>query len=140
MNIIEIKKILIILIAIIGIFYVYSVSGANCAPNADSEFDVGQALDNCLEGSKLIIGTDAGIDSGGVSVKIKSWVDNIALYLGVFAVGSIVYGGLMMTLSAGEEDKITKSKDIVKWGIVGFLGVISASAIINLIVKIMYSL
>jgi len=134
------RKILIILLVFIWIFYVYSVFWVNCSPNAEEGFDVWQALDNCLESSELITWTDAGIDGGWASVKIKSWVDNIALYLWVFAVWSIVYGWLMMTLSSWEEEKIKKAKDIVKWGIIWFLWLIAASAIINLIVKIMYSL
>lgn len=31
-----------------------------------------------------------------------------------------------MTLSAGEDERIKKGKDIVKWSIFGFLGVVAA--------------
>lgn len=134
------KKLLIILLAFIWMFYFSWVSFSECAPSAEDAFEVWQALDNCLNGSKLVGWTDSWIDGMWVSVKIKNWVNNISLYLLIFAVWSIVYGGLMMTLSAWEEEKIKKAKDIVKWWIVWFLWLISASAIISLIVKIMYSL
>lgn len=97
------------------------------------------ALDNCLAWSALVNWEKVKLD-WWFWVKIKNWVNNIALYLWVFAVWSIVFWGLMMTLSSWEEEKVKKAKDIIKWGIIWFLWLISASAIINLIVKIMYSL
>lgn len=136
------KKILVILLLFVGLLFVNTNTFAvNCSPDADGWFDVWSALDECLNWSKLVDWNDAKIvTSWGLSLKIKAWVNNIALYLWVFAVWSIVYGWLMMTLSTGEEEKIKKAKDIVKWWILWFLWIISASAIINLIVKIMYSL
>lgn len=97
------------------------------------------AIDWCLAWSALVDWQNVKLESW-FWTKIKNWVNNIALYLWVFAVWSIVYWGLMMTLSSWEEEKVNKAKDIIKWGIIWFLGVISASAIINLVVKIMYSL
>jgi hypothetical protein len=135
------KKILIILLILIGTLFVnVNTYAVNCSPNADEAFEVWDALDECLDWSKLVDWNDAGIVYGWLSLKIKAWVNNIALYLWIFAVWSIVYGWLMMTLSAWEDDKIKKAKDIVKWWIFWFLWLISTSAIINLIVKIMYSL
>jgi hypothetical protein len=64
----------------------------------------------------------------------------LALFLWVLAVGTIVYGAFLLTLSAWEDEKVKKAKDIIKWGIIWFLGVISASGIIFLIVNIMYSI
>jgi hypothetical protein len=32
--------------------------------------------------------------------KINKWTNNIALFLGLLSIGSVIYGGLMMTLSA----------------------------------------
>jgi len=43
-----------------------------------------------------------------------------------------------MTLSTGDDEKIKKAKDIVIWGIVGFLALISISAILKLIVSVIY--
>jgi hypothetical protein len=43
-----------------------------------------------------------------------------------------------MTLSGWEDEKIKKSKDIIKWWIIGFLWVILAWAIVTAIIKIMY--
>ncbi|MDP2090009.1 MAG: hypothetical protein Q8K30_00295 [Candidatus Gracilibacteria bacterium] len=107
----------------------------------DGEGDIGDALDGCLQGTGLVSGNNVTVDgTGGFADKISNWVNNISIYLGIIAVGSIVYGSLILTLSAGEDEKITKAKNIIKWGILGFLGLISTAAIINLVVNIMYSL
>ncbi|MDD2870570.1 MAG: hypothetical protein PHS49_01145 [Candidatus Gracilibacteria bacterium] len=135
------KKLLILILFIVSLSLITFDYSFGAACTFDGEGDVGSALNTCLEGSALVDGTNVQVDgSGGFSQKIQNWVNNIALYLGVFAVGSIVYGSLMLTLSSGEDEKIKKAKDIIKWGIFGFLLLISASAIITLVVKLMYSL
>ncbi len=134
-----IKKILIVLFMFVWIFSFTSVFWDGCNQNLDS-VSVWQALDNCLEWTPLVGWNNASIDSWGLSVKIKALVDNIGIYLFIFAVWSIVYGALMMTLSSWDDEKIKKAKDIVKWWIIWFIGLISAGAIINLVVKIMYSI
>jgi hypothetical protein len=45
-----------------------------------------------------------------------------------------------MTLSAWEDEKIKKAKDVIKWWIIGFIWVISASWIILFVVNLMYSI
>jgi hypothetical protein len=70
--------------------------------------------------------------------KINWWTNNIALFLGLLAVWSVVYGWLMMTLSAWEDERIKKAKDIVKWGLVGFLWVVMATTIVTLVINLMY--
>ena len=112
-----------------------------CIPNLEDWYEIWTTLDECLEWSTLVSWEKAKISwTDWVWEKIKAWVDNISLYLLIFAVGSIVYGSLMMTLSTWDDEKIKKSKDIVKWWIIWFIWLISASAIINLVVKIMYSI
>jgi len=52
-----------------------------------------------------------------VKVQVVSWTNALAAFLGLLAVGAIVYGGLLMTLSGGEDEKIKKGKDIIKWSL-----------------------
>jgi hypothetical protein len=113
----------------------------DCSFDVDSKNggSISSALNKCLDWVDLVNVSDAKVD-GNFWTQIKSWTNNIALYLWIFAVWSIVFGGLMMTLSAWEEEKIKKAKDIVKWWIIWFIWLITASAIINLVVKIMYSI
>lgn len=107
--------------------------------NALDNFDIGNSLDACLSGSKLVNWENAEIwDWFGI--QIKQWTNNISLFLWILAVGSIILGAFMLTVSTWEDEKIKKAKDIVKWWIIWFLWIIFASAIINLIIKIMYSI
>ncbi len=135
------KKIILLLITFFCFFSFVSANTNDCSYDFDNQsLDVWTALDWCIRDSKLVNWEDLWIDDGSFSDQVEWWVDNIALYLWVFAVWSIVLGAIMMTISWWEEEKIKKGKDIVKWGIVWFLAVIWASAVINLVVKIMYSI
>jgi hypothetical protein len=71
---------------------------------------------------------------------ILKWVSNISLYLWFFAVLSIVIWWFMLTISTWDDEKINKAKWVVKWWIIWFVWVISASAIITILVKIFYSI
>lgn len=113
----------------------------NCTYDADNwNIKVWSALDDCLAWSALVDWSNVTVNKGWFADKVINWVDNISIYLWVIAVGSIVYWALIMTLSAWEDEKITKAKNIIKWWIVWFIWLISAAAIINLVVSIMYSL
>ncbi len=70
--------------------------------------------------------------------KINTWVKNISLILWFLAVGSLVYAGLIMQLSAGEDEKIKKAKNIIKWTLLWFLLLISASGIIYLVINVFF--
>ena len=142
-----IKKILIVLLFFVWItsnsivYWAWETTNPCIIEDIDKNFDVWKALDGCLEWTALVSWKDAWITwNNWIWLKIKAWVDNIGLYLLIFAVWSIVFGALMMTLSTWDDEKIKKAKDIVKWWIIWFIWLISASAIINLVVKIMYSI
>ncbi|MCP4523796.1 MAG: hypothetical protein GY828_06295 [Candidatus Gracilibacteria bacterium] len=95
-------------------------------------------LKNCMGDTSLVNTDDAKVGEGFKKV-INGWTNNIALFLGILAVGSVVYGGLMMTLSTGDDEKIKKAKDIVKWGLLGLLAVVLAATVVTLVINIMYS-
>jgi len=138
------KKILTILILIITLILPIWVYSAWCevsvdAFNKDSGTNIWTELDGCLAGSSLVDWSDAKIDTW-VKTLINSWVKNLSIVLWLLAVWSIVYGSLLMTLSTWEDEKIKKAKDVIKWWIIGFLWLISASSIIILVVNIMYSI
>jgi hypothetical protein len=101
--------------------------------------NVWDALDKCLGDVKLIKWNDVKID-WWFSNQIKRWTENISVYLWVFAVASIIIWALMLTFSAGEEEKIKKAKDVIKWWIIWFLWIIVAATIVRFIIKVMYSI
>lgn len=96
-------------------------------------------LEDCLNDSSLVNWNNASIETWLPDL-INSVVAKIWSYLWLIAIWAIIYGSLLMTLSAWEDEKIKKAKDIIKWALIGFLWVIFASSIILLVVNVMFSL
>lgn len=136
------KKIILFFVFIMSIFSFWVANWATCNYDpSESEKWISQALDDCLEWSALVDAWNAKIESDWwFQNYIKKWTNNIALYLGIFAVFAIVFGAIMLTISTWEDEKISKAKNIIKWGILWFLAVITASFIVNLIIRVVYDL
>ncbi len=138
-NINFMKKIILVFVLIVWLFLpLYNLS-AWCNVWVDDVNNVWSALDTCLSDSDLVNWEQARIETW-VKDLISSWVANIASVLWILAVWSIVYGSLLLTLSSGDDEKVKKAKDVIKWWIIWFVWLISASTIILLVVNIMYSL
>ncbi len=69
--------------------------------------------------------------------KIENWIDTIRNVLWLLAVSSLVYGSFIMVISIWEEEKTKKWKDIVKWWIIWFIGIIWAGTIIKVIIWVL---
>lgn len=69
---------------------------------------------------------------------INEWIVNISLVLWVLAVWSLVYAAMLMQFSWWEDELIKKSKNIIKWTIIGFILLISASGIVYVVVNVMF--
>lgn len=67
-----------------------------------------------------------------VSAKLLKGVIGI---LGSGALLVFVYGGLMWLISGGEEDKIKKGTDAMKWAVIGIFIIFSSYAILNLLIN-----
>ena len=140
------KKIITYLVFIvfsllIGAVFLSSTFAANKANCQYKEWDtsISQNLDECLKGSQLVAWWNAVIEDG-FKKRVNTWVNAISLFLWVCAVWAIVFGAMRLTLSAGDDGKVEKAKDIIKRALIGFIGLISASAIIKLVISVMYGL
>lgn len=132
------KKILILLILCVSFLGFSTTSFAECKFDKTEGAKVSDMLKaNCINDTALVEANDVSIE-WGFKEKINGWTNNIALFLGILAVWSVIYGGLMMTLSAWEDERIKKAKDIVKWGLAGFLWVVMATTIVTLVINLMY--
>ncbi|MCH8518764.1 hypothetical protein LAT59_03320 [Candidatus Gracilibacteria bacterium] len=100
---------------------------------------VGGQFDNCLSGTQLVNSRGDMSLTGGFKTQVTKWTTNVATLLGLLAIGAIVYGGLLMTLSAGEEEKVKKGKDIVKWSLLGFLALILAGALVRIVIEFIFA-
>ena len=74
--------------------------------------------------------------------KAQIWdiVTNISLALSIIAVLALVIAALKMTLSQWKDENIKKAKDIIKWTIIWYLALISAWAIIAILINFIYSI
>lgn len=104
--------------------------------------DIRSSLDNCFLDTKVVSPPEnLEVQNGwGFNTFLLLWVRAIAGVLGVAAVWAIAYGSLMLTLSMWEDDKITKAKDTIKWWIVGFIAIITANGLIELLINILYDI
>lgn len=74
----------------------------------------------------------------GFKIKLNTWIKNISLVLWVLAVWSLVYAWFLMQFSAWEDELIKKSKNIIKWTIIWFILLISASWIVYVVINVMF--
>lgn len=110
----------------------------SASSNCKFSWDVKGSLENCVQATELYK-WGVKID-WGFKDTIMSWTASIALYLWIAAVFAIVYASAMLTLSAWDDEKINKAKNILKWSIFGLLWVMFAAVIITLVVNIIYNL
>lgn len=131
------KKILILalLSSIIPLLFTFPVIAANC----DWNWSVGSSLDGCLSDSNLVSASGPTLIEGSVKYQIIRWTTALWGVLGLLAVGAIVYGALLMTLSGGEDERIKKWKDVVKWSMVWFLWIVIAGGLVRIVIELIFS-
>lgn len=131
------KKIFIVLsVFIISLFFVNIDNSFACSWN----WDLKSSVDWCFSWSDLIQSWDLKVDGSDFKGKINDWTKRIAFYLWLWAVISIVFSWFTLVTSSWDDEKINKAKDIFKWSIFWFLGIIFASLIILLVINLFYSI
>ena len=130
------KKILVY--CIVAVILLWWVGTSFWACEYNESWDVAGNIQNCLGDSELVNPWD-GLVEWGVKQKFIFWTNSLATTLSIFAIGAIVYWGLLMTLSVGEDEKIKKGKDVVKWSILGFLWAIWAWALVRLVIEVVFA-
>lgn len=132
------KKIITLLYVLIILlsFFQLGITHADCTYN---EFwTVSQNLDNCLADSTLV-NPGNGLIEWGVKDKIVYWTTQIARFLSLIAIWAVVYGAWLMVVSVGDEEKIKKWKDVIKWALLWFLWLLLAWALVRIIIELMFS-
>lgn len=135
------KKIILVLLMV---FLSYSSASAiNISGgwgNSSCRYTEWSSLSSFLNGCKpkTVVGaTDMKVE-GGFKTKMNRWIANMSVFLWVMAVWSLVYAAFLMQISGWEDEQIKKGKNIIKHTILGFLGLITASGIIYLVVNVMF--
>ncbi|HLC89907.1 MAG TPA: hypothetical protein VJG65_03020 [Patescibacteria group bacterium] len=80
-------------------------------------------------------GTNAGYDVGvgNAETGLASLAGRIAQIfislIGIIFISYTIYGGYLWLTAAGNQEKIKKANDIIRWGIVGLIVILAAAAI-----------
>lgn len=111
-----------------------SVSTAAAATPDTNSFSVGSYL--MAPGQKNIITKDTPV----IAVFIIRMINYLALTIGSFAFLTIVIGGIMLVTSGGQEQQISKGKDIIKYAIIGLAVALAAYFITAFVQSIFYEI
>lgn len=57
-------------------------------------------------------------------------------FTSIVAVAMVLYGGFLWTTSGGNDEKVQKGKNVLKWAVIGIIIITSAWGIISTIMKI----
>ncbi|MDD5212921.1 MAG: hypothetical protein PHG82_00630 [Candidatus Gracilibacteria bacterium] len=129
------KKLLLLLVLL------FSFNGAFISyGDYDESSDVSTNLNNFAPDTLVGTNVDKYTVETGFKTQISTIVKNISIALSLIAVGALVFAGLKMTLSQGKDEDLKKAKDIIKWTLIGYLGMISAGAIIAIVINFIYGL
>lgn len=100
-------------------------------PEVNSTFGI-DYVDNGLNGSLGTANTDPRL--------IISQIINVLLgFLGVLAVGIILFGGFKWMTAAGNEDKVEEAKKVLSAGVIGLLIVLSSWALATYAINALYT-
>ncbi len=97
---------------------------------------VSKLLDWCKP-KKVVSSTDMKLETW-FKKKVNWFITNLMVVLWIVAVWAIVYAWWLMQFSAWEDEQINKAKNIIKWTIIWFLLLISASWIVYIVINVMF--
>lgn len=128
------KKLLFLLILL------FSFNGAFAMDywSYDESSDVSTNLNNFAPDTLVWTNVDKYTVETWFKTQISTIVKNISIALSLIAVWALVFAGLKMTLSQWKDEDIKKAKDIIKWTIIWYLALISAWAIIAIVINFIY--
>ena len=139
----------VVLLALLfsSIFFSSEVWAADCKfPDSWVVPSVISLTDDCLQQgkytSKLVDSTDA--TDASLSWKgrerIKQFVDRLIAFGMLLAIGWLVIGGGYMASSVGNDQKVKKGKDAVKWSVIGMIVLIFSYPLMNAVINFVYQL
>ncbi|MCT4592624.1 MAG: pilin [Candidatus Gracilibacteria bacterium] len=88
------------------------------------------------ESSHLIsdsVRPDAAVSSS-FSDAVRSFINYFLTFLGLIAVVFVIYAGILMVTAQGDDDKISKGKDILIWSGIGIVLIMLSYSIVRMII------
>jgi len=85
--------------------------------------------------------TNLSIDKGnGFKEKVTQWTRMIAIISALGAVGALVYAGMLMQFSGGNDDTINKAKEIIKITLIGTALITVAGWLVYLVITMIFGI
>ncbi len=75
------------------------------------------------------------IPGGDLAGAIANWANVLTGLAAIIAVGALTWGGIVWAMSAGDEEKISQAKSIIKYSIFGLILSLSAWVIVGMVVN-----
>ena len=93
------------------------------------------AADKVKEGVKNVDPGASTPGSGDLYSDVQTILGYVFMVVGILAVIMIIYGGVMMIISAGDPGRNKKARDTIIYGIIGLVIVLLAYAIVNFVLS-----
>ncbi|GEM_PF-3985126 len=133
------KQILVIAFISIMFFWTVPVALAVGEPSpADAK--ITEKLDRLLPKGVVHEKSSEGLPAGDFKKEIVPQIIKIFLALaGTVSFGVFVYAGIMLIISQGNEEELTKFKNILIWSIVGLIFVTTSYALVRGVMQIAFT-
>ncbi len=96
-------------------------------------------VDGSLAASENLIRTedrpDAAVNTG-LQDAVRMFINYFLLFLGIIAVGFIIYAGVLMVTAQGEEEQVNKGKKIITWAAIGIVIILLSYSIVRWIIAV----
>ena len=98
--------------------------------------DISLFLEKCKP-QKVAGNADYDLEQG-LKTQVNKWIANVSLLLWFIAVAVLVYAWYLFQFAAGEDENITKAKNVVKYTLLWVFLLISSWSIVYVIINTVY--
>jgi hypothetical protein len=137
------KKILITLFLLVSLLFTWNVFASDKEAKykdedcrAASEQNLSVFLEKCKP-QKVAGTTDYTLETW-LKTQVNKWIANVSILLWFIAVAVLVYAAFLFQFAAGEDENITKAKNVIKYTLLWVLLLISSGSIIYVIINTVY--
>lgn len=136
-------RILLFVFSILSILIPLTLFAIDIQPTqdciVDSEWDIQSMLQGCA-GEHGIAPGDIGTDARGFKEYVVMIANGVLWFAALFAVGALVYAGIIYTTSYGEDEKIKNAKSTAQYALIGLVLALLAFPMVSIVVDFLYSL
>lgn len=122
-----IKRIPFLLLGVVGAIVFFSA----VTPAETSFFSSTFADSRSAIGVTGDIRPDAAQDDESLQTSIVKIINQFLLFLGVLLLGIIIYAGVIIITSDGEEDGLTKGRKMIVYAVIGVIVIFLSYSIVN---------